>query len=242
VVVAASCLAACAGTLFGGGRDPGRCPEITGFCAVLVANQCPASTAPCDARPLRELEALVITPLDRHGIANPSRSVRVAIAADGVAAASLDPGRYRVRSSRQPSFGFDTHVRDDRTTAIDARSSAANGARLVGQVHVVVGGGAEGNTTTSSDGPGAFLVVSAVPLVGEQRLDRTRPRFAITDQHGAFALRLPAGKYWISDVAEASEVGVPLFDSNQTPIRGQAVEVPATGTVNVSVNAVSMAP
>jgi hypothetical protein len=109
-------------------------------------------------------------------------------------------------------------------------------------VRIEVGGGADGNAVISQGGPGAHLFVSIIPFVDDTQLDRERARFAVTDEAGRFALRLPAGRYYVSDIAESNESGARVFGSNVTPIRGSEVGVAEGATIGVELVASEFAP
>jgi len=215
------------------------CPDGIGFCGVFVSNDCAGST--CAHRPLVGLDSIVLMPLD-GGVPSGAAEIVVEPRADGVFFTPLTPGTYHVRPNGDRFRGFIVHV-GTAPVLVDCRSTMRASSRLVGHVHISVGGGADGNTSISSGGPGRFVVVSIRKLVGEQQFDGSPPLFAIADADGRFELALPPGRYYVSDIIQANEDGGPrVFASSINPVSGQAVEITDGETTSVEVAAHEMAP
>ena len=225
----------------GGERVAAVCPAGSTLCAVLVTNDCrdDGATVRCRYGPVEGLDEIELVPLDM-GVEDEAASIRIR-AEDGVFEASPGPGTYRVRPSGQRFRGF-TVTLEHAPVVLDTRSAPEAGARIVGHVRIAVGGGAEGNTTVSDGGPGRFLVLSVLRFAGDEVLDRSAPRFAIADREGRFALAVPPGRYYVSDVWEVEDSGRATFGPNMTMVTGQAVDLAAGGTAELELMAAEAAP
>ena len=231
-----------AGTGTGEALVSKRCPHSTGICLALVANTCKqdGGVHVCQARGLDALGEIIAIPSPK-GVPDRSAQQRIAIDEDGWVAAKLSAGTYRLRSTRQRSFGFDIHVAEGSVVTLNTRS-AGGSAVLAGRVGIRVSGGAEGNSAVSYGGPGAFLLISVIPLSSDGKLDRKSARILMTDAQGAFEVALPAGRYYVSDLSEADDSAHRRFGTNETPVMGKAVEVLAGKRIKVDLAASEAAP
>ena len=225
----------------GGGGGGGACPEGLGFCGIFVANDCSPTSGgvSCAHRPLPGLSHFVMERLE-SGVTDEASTTRVE-GRDGVFFAAVPRGAYRLHP-QGARFESLLVMIEDAPIVLDCRSPTVGRARLVGRVRIAVSGGAEGNTTVSDGGPGKFLVVSVLRMLGEQQLDRASLRFAITDENGAFQLALAPGRYYVSDVSEARESGRDAGGQNATPISGRAIDVTDGATIRVQLTAHAAAP
>ena len=197
------------------------------MCAVLVSNDC--SVEPCVARSLGLAQVEAVR-LDR-GLEEERTPLAIR---DGVLAADLPLGIYRIRRVGDRSHGLQIRV-GEQPWRLDTRAGG-HGARVTGVVRIRVSGGAEGNTTVSDGGPGAHLVVAVLGMQGEQV---TSIAHVFTDAEGRFETRLPPGDYYFSDAGDGAEDRA--LDGNRTPVRGQRVVV-GGAPLEVELFASEMAP